>query len=255
MRNLLPILAFFVLAVLACWWCVCMILGQCGPKMEVNNTNIGTGLQVENQRVVSKITESYKNVELHLFDKIREISTGYHALQVDLNALKDVTKNWFSEFEIRKNAMLLAQEELKMEKLQVEYDMQNLHKQMALLNEQAVMMKTAYENEVRRNDYLNSKLSKYGINVHDDAFSIKIQCVAWREKIEKNEIDQLLQQLEAFLNKAPNPNDALVIERVLFATQFRELPSDVTSSEYRTLRSKLNNGLWKLIQKIEEHYA
>lgn len=39
MRNLLPILAFFALAVLACWWCVCLMLGQCGPKMEVNNTN------------------------------------------------------------------------------------------------------------------------------------------------------------------------------------------------------------------------
>lgn len=38
MRNLLPILAFIALAVLAGWWCVCLILGQCGPKTEVNNT-------------------------------------------------------------------------------------------------------------------------------------------------------------------------------------------------------------------------
>ncbi|MDX2067111.1 MAG: OmpA family protein [Haliscomenobacter sp.] len=39
MRNLLPILVFFALAVLACWWFVCLILGQNGPTMEVNNTN------------------------------------------------------------------------------------------------------------------------------------------------------------------------------------------------------------------------
>ncbi len=36
MRNLLPILAFIALAVLACWWCVSLMLG---PKTEVNNTN------------------------------------------------------------------------------------------------------------------------------------------------------------------------------------------------------------------------
>ncbi|WP_421797169.1 OmpA family protein [Haliscomenobacter sp.] len=39
MRNLLPILAFIALAVLAGWWCVCLILGYCGPKTEVNNDN------------------------------------------------------------------------------------------------------------------------------------------------------------------------------------------------------------------------
>ena len=36
MRNLLPILAFIALAVLACWWCVSLMFG---PKTEVNNTN------------------------------------------------------------------------------------------------------------------------------------------------------------------------------------------------------------------------
>lgn len=39
MRNLLPIIAFIALAVLACWWCVCLILGYCGSKTEVNHDN------------------------------------------------------------------------------------------------------------------------------------------------------------------------------------------------------------------------
>lgn len=39
MRTLLPIVVFIVLAVLACWWCVCLILGQYGPNTDVNNTD------------------------------------------------------------------------------------------------------------------------------------------------------------------------------------------------------------------------
>lgn len=34
MRTLLPILAFIALALLARWWYVCQILGQCGPNTE-----------------------------------------------------------------------------------------------------------------------------------------------------------------------------------------------------------------------------
>lgn len=40
MRTLLPILAFIALALVARWWYVCQILGQCAPETEVENTNV-----------------------------------------------------------------------------------------------------------------------------------------------------------------------------------------------------------------------
>lgn len=39
MKTLLPILAFIALALVARWWYVCQILGQCAPKTEVKTTN------------------------------------------------------------------------------------------------------------------------------------------------------------------------------------------------------------------------
>lgn len=40
MRTLLSILAFIALALVARWWYVCQILGQCVPETEVENTNV-----------------------------------------------------------------------------------------------------------------------------------------------------------------------------------------------------------------------